>query len=1818
MSANLVVYKTIFVKPSKTLTTPFNINDENAFAVIFKPLQNETSTATLEDIYFLIYADTTETKETITYKVAIFELEDQTSFVPSLTDLEDIENGLWYSEVEVNASAQPTINWVKFSLDATFSDVTKYYALIITSDLEAGATTKNNGVFYNQLEGNPDYSSFMQKSFIFNNYNKEWVTKLNNNINVIPNIFMFSGEIDDTNGLDIGSTSTAGLNSLRGYEVFITIRNDGTTAARNIIIYPTAKTGESSRPEETYLAPSAWFRYDNNYLPNTYQNFENGYKEALNPVSSIGSGDFVLYMQKDRAYPYPKTYVYRVAFTAGTPEIDQDNNAYVLDNNGLVYYSRTNADILVDSADRQFKTFKIYDRNLYRDNLNITLPIGVSSPFIGKYIKRYSDDPIKNAFYISSHDSASQLTVSARRIYPIPAYESTYFDPASRNQSMISRLDLSSIYCHYWDEFRTIMCSNGRFFDPKSITPINNEFQFGRFFALDIPSTETDVITGQIQNKNSASDDQLPYFVVNNITSPLTGQGNYIQTIGFCLFTGTCTHTYRSLLVPEVSDAEALSRLGLMESDKYFSDKYSSAQGLILASHYVPQVYNKEFVDTYIIKTIDNTGIKLVGRLISTAVFTSVETVTSSKLRIYFPKIRFTTEQKIQLLNKTSWLIPNPFGNTNLSSNSVLAGFIIIDVYDHYLFVEGTLNRFSSVANISSFDSSTEVSCYISYYGEGYQAKEDFSAQAFLYFDISGSMLPFYTAANLQNIKDWLDSFSSSTEIRIITDKVVSEGVQPYDDGVFQTDKTTIKSRLDSLWGLINGYPGDEYDAALDYMISEFTSADLDRKIFIFGDDYPTPVGTTRVNSTTLANLLLNLVSVDSIRILISGYVGGGYMADVSDQTGGNYYTLDLNTSKSSLSSVLTAITQVKSLSYGYGIAYGLDKFESVSSNDFFFLYSNGISSDEYGYNYNYGLFSGNVVSEWSSAGTDLWMGFANYNTSTGYITYSGEIALAFDIISTAIVTSSDTCFYSAHNKDALKAFIDTIPAGINVSIRTILSLFGTSSDKTTIKSYVDDLWNAIGTAGTADYNTLLQATIADFTPGAEYKTIILFAANDPTAALDTTTELALQAIDAHVHTVRIAPAKFNAYMPDVSFKTNGAYTTYTINGNLAQILQNMIAGTPLTSDYAYLPPEVKNYSIIVPLIYEDHSASWDEFKALNTEFVGLTEKFVNTIGDTGYEIYQTPVDEWLVSDSTYYICEPKFSPLNSDNITDYSSTITTFTFDNGNAENAYTDNNSWVVDLKLEADGATPKTINDFNRISFLYKIGVPASAAAGANTKVNLLIQSSLDQNFNEESDSTQTLFDGVIDVNPSTFAPNIVSDHVLKTCGYATPDGYNLFMLDLKYRLLGSTYSSSIVRYLRIFMSPTKATDDTTTDTNESTDSSNDSVAQYVTVRALRVTNDVIDTFNYVSTFGSTTDPENILNATGTTFDNNNEYCIIDLGRERHIKRIACMMTSYYGDNDVLTISTKSFINQSQSALSEDIIKEYNLTHSTTVGGSLNIDISTSIFGRLIILKQTGHGSFIIKSLVVSAGANSYFYGSPYETLAMNYDFGFYDEDLRNAPDNRVAVMDDQNTYLGLQLSNNITKYYITQISFSAITEKTTFFQLQKYTDSVAAGVDPDDAGWTTIKTFKVTDYDRFSSTEGIQNIATDNMTIIDTSLPQTKFANNGLAGYLFRPVMNSEILLFVVESYTDGANNYLKVNADIKELGITVGTKYYLEKSNVITFAATEATAIQLKWITGGTVRINNFKAYSNLLVQGTPVAPKTGTDALKWNINIDTI
>src|SRR5690606_28709707 len=101
-----------------------------------------------------------------------------------------------------------------------------------------------------------------------------------------------------------------------------------------------------------------------------------------------------------------------------------------------------------------------------------------------------------------------------------------------------------------------------------------------------------------------------PYFIVDNTLNESTKKGGIIDSLGFCIHSGRFSNHFSSIIVPETSDFEALSKAGLVDLNEFFSDKLQNSstinksQGLLLIQHNSCHKNGKTKINALIVKNI--------------------------------------------------------------------------------------------------------------------------------------------------------------------------------------------------------------------------------------------------------------------------------------------------------------------------------------------------------------------------------------------------------------------------------------------------------------------------------------------------------------------------------------------------------------------------------------------------------------------------------------------------------------------------------------------------------------------------------------------------------------------------------------------------------------------------------------------------------------------------------------------------------------------------------------------------------------------------------------------------------------------------------------------------------------------------------------------------------------------------------------------------------------------------------------------------------------------------------------------------------------
>lgn len=1859
MSANLNVYKTLFVKPDQK-SRSVTINSQVAYACIFKPLDT-----TLEEVRVLMNIGRTSgaTNPAITYHMAIVQI-GSTPISPSLAiDLNNISSQDGYSYVTINTAAAGSKAWITFKPKTIHNDgnyllsgidTSKYYAIIIMSDAPFSDTDyANNGVIYSEIPF--QYNDHIFKSYVM--VNSEWTERRFGNSPISANIFMYGGSINNTNenSLDLGSTTTSGTSCNRGYEIFLTVKNEenASPATDLVMVANPEATSNLEIPNvsletykyESYLAPGQWLRFEPEYLPFDESDFNDSLYSA-NMGATLLPGQIIVFTQRDRIYPYPKFYINieqssetlgKDGTINGDTTFDESN---ILDPNAIIIYAKTGigSDVanlsIRKKSGTDFKKSIIREENSFKNASGTILQSGTQSELIGKKIRRFKYDHPNHGFQITDHIDAKNIEVEGRRLYP-------YFLNINQDENNLNAT-IDGLQASTLTSVETLVAAqkigdvdllpfflNGaatRLQDSSNVAN-SGTLTTSRIFALSTDGLETAMEDGDFI---TAPSNQVPYLLVYNVKSESTGVGNSMDSLGFVLHTGRATTNYHSVIVPETSDFEAMSRAGYTDIGEFFGSTISTtgsannAQGLLLFQHRISCRQGKVFLLALVVRKINKNGIITFGQCVASGGFTKVLNRSAyingqfiNLLDITIPYHNFTTAHDNFFKNHQYWFLPRPFHNRYYGSGSLNSSFEIVGASGHTLTVKGTLTGANGLLYASGMtknpnddvlasqitSATDEKSFYIVNFGDfiqGYQGYGYGYAYGLGKFDTPPSADFFILFSDLQY-----------------------EGMYGYAYGAG--------------YGLFMGQPLAQYQSGANTWLGIT----------------PIPVGTGG---------WLDISSVKYPKI---------FMFEATQETYANKEMTFFN--QHNLKHIMDHIDKYNdTVEFGFCTTETANKIAVPGGEDLFQL-----TSDK-------NLAKSRLQTLWNLIGAGTPPVGDGTISPTNYYKAMWELGRRIPINNSHVLLfACDNIDKTATNSDIYKmealythnfgrVHNPQLPGEENAVIELGAD---NNADAEFIHRYVS------GEGGEVE----VVPNGERYYGSAYIKVFKIYPAHSPNM-----NDSAIERINkvnglSNYYKYALFAGTINTpyILPKTSF--GGWQLVSKVNTNLVDGLDTeMIGGDGASQLFVY--SNLKEYSLVVPFTISDHQKSLEEFcgtlsNVKNPDFISNTvKKYINLDKTNIYEVidhtasmwsdnnisYDEATGKYIEKNKEFYIYESHNSPSNARNANlNIKSNYTTFSFINPSSldEINLSDRKSLSIDLGIDTK---------YNTITFAYKISYPNNLPLNSITKVKLNIQASSTETF--YSEETDTLFDGIVDITPDGISSTTVSDMVLKINSFILPDGFQLFILDLN-----QTYSADKGRYLRIFF-----------------DKYADSVSQEVSLSKLRiynkvserklaygygyggVSNDFFDvffkegnqfgyfttiggyvpslpTYNYgygfeympsdviiPSIFGTMSDCQSIITQNGATFSYNNDYVVIDLGKETPIRNIKFTIKANIIPTNTISISYKSFTigkNNEEKFLLSDV------SIADRIGFNNYYDeiLQTNFFARLIIIRTKGSGSFKINNFSVGIGNIMDLYKTDdFNKLASNYEFGIYDEDIRFAPKSRVAIMssdlaNSRNKYLGIKIDRNTPKS-ITQLSFAMYPDNSNIsptdngsnnlFILQKYSNPInPSGILTNDLNWVTlVDTIVGKYYDRipYESQSFLKlsdnGIGLDGITIsIDNEAVASRAANNGLVNsgpYVLRIPAVNDLLLRVIESSSDGNNAYLKLNANLRDLNINNNSEFFLERLVIVPFDATEVTALQIIKVAGPPLRINGIKAYTNLLkTDGTIVSPTTNSD-IAWIMSLN--
>src|SRR5690606_5531218 len=128
-------------------------------------------------------------------------------------------------------------------------------------------------------------------------------------------------------------------------------------------------------------------------------------------------------------------------------------------------------------------------------------------------------------YQITEHNTPTEVKVSTRRVYPASQNINSLDEI---DNAYIQAVDTASVYSGVWKAMGLNhpscptpvpfnLNSKGRFVDGSS-TEVDHKYSFMRMFCLNLDDSSQLISEGDsLTNKLTAPDNQLPYFIVNNV-----------------------------------------------------------------------------------------------------------------------------------------------------------------------------------------------------------------------------------------------------------------------------------------------------------------------------------------------------------------------------------------------------------------------------------------------------------------------------------------------------------------------------------------------------------------------------------------------------------------------------------------------------------------------------------------------------------------------------------------------------------------------------------------------------------------------------------------------------------------------------------------------------------------------------------------------------------------------------------------------------------------------------------------------------------------------------------------------------------------------------------------------------------------------------------------------------------------------------------------------------------------------------------------------------------------------------------------------------
>jgi hypothetical protein len=1746
---SLTAYKTVFVKPDAQ-SRLIDIDRTNALCIIFNPIDQTNSTSTLSEVRFLFKVSGSTS---IKYTLALHSTLDTNNFPTALTQSTLISSADAYAtrnELPTSDSAQ---TWLSFTLNATLTKTTTY-ALVLMSDLLEGGSANSNGVYYSELPY--EYADTLVGTGVLNE--SAWYSLNSNGANVTPNIFMYGDEINETNGLDLGTTKTSGAEAARGYGVYFTLVNTGDSEEINVRAISTQASSPVGQDIETFAAPSQWMRFsaENNFLPRTSDEFKTSMVSAQTRAN-IKAGGTVLYLQQNRIYPYPKPFIKvdlshdHIDFNTTIKGITDLTDSVIDETNEIVYIKSDDAQIKTgQNSVYNFQTYQLINTNNFTDKNGQILPTKSQSTIVGKNIRPNEDYSISCGFPIKTHDRTDKVIIKSSRLYP--EYPNINSAAETENSTLSRTLNKPATFSRYHQlaYFKSGSYSAVTDFDQSKYFPLNTytltritdsysqvktgELTMKRLFLLGIDD-QSALFDDNLSNTITANENQIPLLVCNNNLTPTSSVGNAMDVLGFSLYRGRASEVQANKLATETYDTDNFILSGLMDPTSA-TGALNRERGLLLVQHFTQRFCGVEYVPVYLISNISSDGVYAYGMVVSVA-------------------------------------------TVNRSSNSSLNGIVPSEPCYVYLYkptIKGEIADYAPDDVVSG--TSTDKKIYLCV---------DPFANTYLDSTYAGD-----TAAAATSKLITIDSISE-------TDYKVTFGINDtcIPDTVVDVPESPVVTKAYPMYVTYNNPTAVPAAQTHTYGIGGNADAYTNDNIVLFFDTQSScinaPSDKTFYNEHNLAQLK-NFIDVAA--------------ASDSDP---KFYIRTTNLLSDTVS--FKSATDIKS--------------------DLDTLWAKIKDGTQVAAGNNYKDFVEGFVSDWESF----------TSTFTPKDAQGAYAALIY--------------FFGANN--------DSSEYGLNIGMRH-------GSDGNNVAS---DLYT----------NKILIVPFSIYpssNTGVETGTIGTYTFFDQLCE----NNLVIQTVvDLGDHTTGAYKTDYDAIGVSVDYVVKGYYVCNGMT-NIEDVMKaEYFAMEKLYENNSDYIPYIKDYTIMTPFFKNgemepdfnrnetdgdsthtyftgtsqlyDTSAGLVEYKTIEQDFT--TSKLTNS-GTLAYEVLGEPNYLWGANSTEFSVYDKYDPPVNptyvnkDDNFTDTTNVINSvsiFNFYSSDVDNPrIQDQRSLIINLQDLYDtnygygygyGYDPsggsverygygyeylfgnsnffdvfgeiEPLDEFNRITFAYKITKPLLSPSSANANIKLYIETSDTEHFWRESNSTTVVFDGVLNGNdPTTIVPTTFTDNILKISGYELADGFCYFSVDLKYAI-----GSSVGKYLRIYAEKPTG-----------------SIVQDLRLSKLRLFYVDERTTQVPSIFGTCEATESAITATGTTFYNNNEYFVVDFGKEKQIRHISFTIeylgTSLgIGADDILTISYKNF-NRDFSD-SEKVIRKIGLKNAIPSNSStLDIKMPCNFFGRLLVFNKGGYGKFKIKYLTIGMASIYPVYDVDTPSLfAEQYECSYYDENLLYSPENRVAKLkQSSNSAVAIRLGDSDVS--TNQISFncdlSGMQEGASTATLRlSYSTVSPYDISSTTTGWTKIKDFIPVQYERLPVFRLDNNSIAEDNTVISIktdTLTLNRFSGNGLADWIIKPDTRDDIIFSILESWADSGKGYIRINADMGQLNLKNGMYFIIEKPTVVSFPTLSATALQISVVymsssENDEIKINSLKAYNSIIttdVYGQPesVAP---TASLEWNLEI---